>query len=138
MSSVTGLIPADTLNFLGSYLGCYPTASEIGKGRLKTGQPFVPRDFGNLRRSKLSWRKHAVDLKIPAGATSASSFAMFRSLVVPRAAVRSAFKQNSYVPVQLSIAWQFRKLTVLPSLPKVVATSAIARLSKRSYATEAS
>ncbi|KIN00949.1 hypothetical protein OIDMADRAFT_197944 [Oidiodendron maius Zn] len=42
---------------------------------------------------------------------------MFRSLVVPRAAARSAFKQNS--------------------LPKVVTPSAIARLSKRSYATEA-
>ncbi|PSS09225.1 hypothetical protein M430DRAFT_146943 [Amorphotheca resinae ATCC 22711] len=43
---------------------------------------------------------------------------MLRSLSVPRAAVRSAFKQSS-------------------SLPKVVAPSAIARLSKRSYATEA-
>ncbi|CAG8957794.1 hypothetical protein HYFRA_00000132 [Hymenoscyphus fraxineus] len=43
---------------------------------------------------------------------------MFRSLLVPRVAVRSAFKQQS-------------------SLPTVVAPSAIARLSKRSYATEA-
>ncbi|EHL02489.1 FAD/NAD(P)-binding protein [Glarea lozoyensis ATCC 20868] len=43
---------------------------------------------------------------------------MFRSLLVPRAAVRSAFKQQS-------------------SLPTVVAPSAIARSSKRNYASEA-
>ncbi|RDL32455.1 Dihydrolipoyl dehydrogenase [Venustampulla echinocandica] len=43
---------------------------------------------------------------------------MLRSLLVPRATVRSAFKQQS-------------------SLPTVVAPSAIGRLSRRSYATEA-